>query len=480
MILSRLVYSLISLLTRALAIKTSLFKKSKLTMAHELPYPHICFSIHFDRKNSVRTDQGDNIMATHSDSRSTFPQSVRRWFLQRVSRASAILATAMLLGGVPLLADDQPQPAWEMIKTVSLDGLEVSLSKPRLVARSQRYLWFPTMTRLSGGELFATFSTNLDAIVADRTSSVSWSADDGLTWSEPSSIMPAGDLYAETMLRLKNGDEMLLPFNLYPDGEAMRGWHQIVSGKKGERKVTFTDKSITVSGWPRPDRSFNEKLGLSGFGFNGHGITGMSGEYLATMYGFFKDERRYSLVMVESTDGLAWKFRSLIAGFDCPLAGGEGPCESQTVRLKDGRLMNTFRLASNVPYGQTFSDDDGKTWSAPVAMQDAHSVQPSVAQMGDGSLVLSGGRPGIFAWINRSGDGKEWLPVDLQSHHNENHPQDAIMRSDQTTSYTEVVALDEHSVIVMYDRIPHGWSAIPENASDTNSIWVVMLTWKAN
>ena len=234
--------------------------------------------------------------------------------------------------------------------------------------------------------------------------------------------MPKGDLYAETMLRLKNGDEMLLPFNLYPDGEAMRGWHQIVSGKKGERKVTFTDKSITVSGWPRPDRSFNEKLGLSGFGFNGHGLMGKSDEYLATMYGYFKDEHRYSLVMVESTDGLAWKFRSLIASFDCPLAGGEGPCESQTVRLKDGRLMNIFRLASNVPYGQTFSDDDGRTWSAPVAMQDAHSVQPSLAMMRDGSIVLTGGRPGIFAWINRAGDGRDWLEVDLQSHRNEYHP----------------------------------------------------------
>ena len=91
------------------------------------------------------------------------------------------------------------------------------------------------MTRLSGGELFANFSTNLDAVVADRTSSVSWSADDGLTWSEPSSIKPKDDLYAEAMLRLKNGDEMLLPFNFYPDGDAMRGWHQIVSGKKDTR-----------------------------------------------------------------------------------------------------------------------------------------------------------------------------------------------------------------------------------------------------
>ena len=148
--------------------------------------------------------------------------------------------------------------------------------------------------------------------------------------------------------------------------------------------------------------------------------------------------------------------------------------------------MNIFRLASSVPFGQTFSDDDGKTWSTPVAMKDAHSVQPSLAVMKDGALVLTGGRPGIFAWINRAGDGKDWLQVDLEIHHNENHPQDAITRAqsaftlgDQTTSYTEVVALDEQSVMVMYDRIPHGWIAIPENSFDTNSIWVVKLAWKA-
>src|SRR5262249_13037199 len=136
------------------------------------------------------------------------------------------------------------------------------------------------------------------------------------------------------------------------------------------------------------------------------------GEYLATMYGYFKDEKRYSLALLESKDGRDWKFRSLIAGADCQLAGGEGPCESVTVRLKDGRLMNVFRLASNVPYGQTFSDDDGLTWSEPKAMSEAHSVQPSLAVMPDGSLILTGGRPGIFAWINRAGDGQAWQQVD--------------------------------------------------------------------
>ena len=199
-------------------------------------------------------------IATNAGARSTPTRTVsRRRFLEQTSLGSAILAAASSFGGAALRADDQPKPAWEMTKTVSLEGLEISLSKPRLVARSRGYFWFPTMTRLSGGELFANFSTNRDAVVADRTSSVSWSADDGLTWSEPSSIMPKGDLYAEAMLRLKNGDEMLLPFNLYPDGGAMRGWHKDrsangTSASVGRAGRITRSNSRSWLGGMRPDR----------------------------------------------------------------------------------------------------------------------------------------------------------------------------------------------------------------------------------
>jgi hypothetical protein len=36
--------------------------------------------------------------------------------------------------------------------------------------------------------------------------------------------------------------------------------------------------------------------------------------------------------------------------------------------------------------------------------------------------------------------------------------------------YSEVAALDEQSVIVIYDHIPHSWNAIPQDSQDTNSI----------
>ena len=125
---------------------------------------------------------------------------------------STFILLSLLTADSLLRAADPPQ--WEMTGSIRSEGLDLSLSKPRLVTRSPGYLWFPTMMRLSGGELVANFSTNRDEVVADRTSSVSWSDDNGLTWSPPSSIDPKGDLYAETMLRLENGDGLLLPFNL--------------------------------------------------------------------------------------------------------------------------------------------------------------------------------------------------------------------------------------------------------------------------
>jgi hypothetical protein len=204
--------------------------------------------------------------------------------MPRNIRPAALLVATLALSfhsGIPAA-----EPAdWEMSPPIELDGCRVSLSKPVLVARSRDYLWFPNVKRLSGGELFAVFSTNLDAIVPDRTASMSWSSDGGRTWSEPYSPDPAGDLYAECTLTHESGDELLYPFNMYPHAGGMRGLLQVVSGKKGNRTIDLVKNGVTLSGLPRPDSSFNAKLGLSGFGFNGPTLRSTEGVYLATLYG---------------------------------------------------------------------------------------------------------------------------------------------------------------------------------------------------
>lgn len=139
--------------------------------------------------------------------------------------------------------------------------------------------------------------------------------------------------------------------------------------------------------------------------------------------------------------------------------------------------MCIFRLASNVPYGQTFSDDDGQTWSKPASIAGASSVQPALAVLKSGPIVLTGGRPGLWAWFNAAGDGKDWDRLDLLTHHNACRPEDPIANpATGTSAYTEIVPLDDTSALCIYDRLARGWNAIPKDAKETNSVWVVRMT----
>ena len=232
----------------------------------------------------------------------------------------------------------------------------------------------------------------------------------------------------------------------------------------------------TVTGWPRPDRSFAPDLGVSGFVFNGQVVALKDGKHLTTLYGYFKGDKQYSLVAAESANGVQWTIRSVVADHKCglPMAQNEGPCEAALCRLADGRLMCIFRLGSGLPYGQVWSGDEAKTWTKPVAMTGVYSVEPSLVVLNDGTVALSGGRPGLALWFNTDGTGKGWQKIDTQAHHNACRPRAPVR---QTSSYTELVALDDTHLLYIYDSVPHGWSPIPESAtSDYNSVWVVRIT----
>ena len=233
--------------------------------------------------------------------------------------------------------------------------------------------------------------------------------------------------------------------------------------------------------------------GAASFVFNGQSVRSQAGEYLTTLYGQFEGDKRYSLVMAESSDGFAWRIRAVIAGHDCALEGSEGPCESALCRLADGRLMCVFRLASFVPYGQAFSADDGRTWTTAASIPPL-SVEPSLAVLKGGKvLALSGGRSGIFVWLNADGQGKDWQAIDIVAAHNAARPPSDQIDPDSThcwvsveemrkqpvtgfsSCYTELMALDEHTLLLVYDRIGFGWSPIPDDSDESKSVWAMRL-----
>jgi hypothetical protein len=379
------------------------------------------------------------------------------------------LGLLLVVGSLASAGETVPAQKWQTGSTVEANGIKVTFSKPVLVGRSKGYLWFPTLVRLSSGELLALMSDYADVNVAESTARISWSCDGGLSWGPVSKA-----LGSDGSLTLPNGDTLLMPYYLRPIGDGVMGASYQL-WPKGSRSLKVIKPGITIEGWPRPDKSLDSRLGLSGFVCNGQIVALKEKGYLATLYGHFRDTDRYSLVASESQDGVHWKVRCVVADQKCELPGREGPCESALCRLKDGRLLCVFRLDSGAPYGQCFSTDDGRTWTKPTAMKGAFSVQPSLVTMRRGLVALSGGRPGLFLWLNPDGTGTTWHKFDVLANHNAYRPEETIKTSGNTSSYTEVVAMDDTQLLYIYDRIPFGWGKIPPESPETNSVWVVRV-----
>jgi len=355
---------------------------------------------------------------------------------------------------------------WRDAATVTLDDLRVTLSEPRQVTRSRGYRWFPSLFRYGKDGLAAMISCYADIHVTSSAVLVTRSKDGGLTWTEPVVGVDGGF----DGVVLPDGDLLLLPYYLRPCPDGMHSPYSKLSAATG--LLEYVSSGVTVTGWPRPDRSFAPELGTSGFVFNGQPVPLRSGGWLMTLYGFFAGADRLSLVCAESPDAINWRIRAIVADADCPFPGGDGPSEAALIHQADGRLLCVFRLGSNVPYGQCWSSDEGQTWTAPVQMDGPFSVQPSLARLQGGMLALSGGRAGLYLWLNPAGDALQWQTLDIMAHHNACRPAEPIT-PDTTTAYTEIVALDEHTLLYMYDRIPNSWAAIPDEMDDANSIWVM-------
>ena len=376
---------------------------------------------------------------------------------------------------------------WKSTSPVSLQGLAIELSEPVLVKRSRWYCWFPSLIRQLDGTLWAVMQAYADIHVSSSFFYLSRSRDGGLTWDEPRVIGSAGVSH----LLLADGSVVVLPYYLQPRPGGAIGAPCNVLSPQGQLSVR--PSGVTVTGWPRPLQPLSPDYpDRAGFVFNGQAVRGQRGEYLTTLYGRFEGDSRYSLAFVESEAGFDWRVRSIIAGADCPLKGVEGPCESAICRLLDGRLMCVFRSMSFVPYGQTWSGDDGRTWTKPAAMT-AASVEPSLQVMPAGVLALSGGRPGISLWFSTDGAGACWQSVDIAAHHNACRTQDLInpdstkawVAQDEmirqglggfTSSYTELMRVDDRHLLLIYDRLGCGWHPIPDESDETNSVWVIQIT----
>jgi hypothetical protein len=110
--------------------------------------------------------------------------------------------------------------------------------------------------------------------------------------------------------------------------------------------------------------------------------------------------RRYSHLVRSADEGKTWSHFAVIG------PGGE-PAVAKT---GDRRMTALLRTGPFKPLVQTFSEDAGKTWSAPVLLEEG-SVCPDLVLMSNGLLACSYGRPSGCLMFSADG-GKTW-----SSHH---------------------------------------------------------------
>lgn len=114
--------------------------------------------------------------------------------------------------------------------------------------------------------------------------------------------------------------------------------------------------------------------------------------------------------------------------------------------LRDGSLYAVLRTTDGNGIGPMYasrSRDNGRTWSSPQVIAPA-GVLPRLLRLRNGVLVMSSGRPGVQLRFSRSGMGDDWSPAhDLLAG-------DATKPHQVSCGYTDLVALDKDSFLVVY------------------------------
>lgn len=367
----------------------------------------------------------------------------------------------------------------EKLVVLDLKSVRVTFSEPRLVAESQDFLWFPTLVK-HGDSLLAIMDNLSDTTHTTVTALGAWSDDRGKTWTTPKQ-MP----WCDGAFKLPDGTLQLLPFTVRADPmqEGVYRCDRLTLAPKA-REVAIESNAVTIRGFPKKLAADEKKTGVPNVRFNGDTVPLRDGGFLTTAYGQLDGDPKRRTMVLASPDGRTWTYRATISA-DADLSPSKEGCnESSICRLRDGRLMCVFRRSAYATYGQAWSSDEGVTWTKPQIMKSAHSVQPNLVALADGTLLLSGGRPGIYAWLDLTGKGEDWQEVNLHAHHNSFHPDRAIpvievqksSRDLRTSSYTQMVPLDDKRVLLIYDYVPNGWAAIPADSPLRNQVWCVELT----
>ena len=364
-----------------------------------------------------------------------------------------------------------------------LKGCRLEVGAPVEVDRHAGHFWFPTLHAVSGEDVLCSITTADDKAQGEWPAVLYRSQDGGRSWKRACDIR-----YSPAATVLAPGKVLLMPYELWP----------LAPGEKRNLRADGTTLTCTADGSVSAERTPVKLLGfprdLADYHeselrivANGNILPLRDGRLFMTVYGTFDGEEKYDVFAMSSDDGgRTWEYVSTVARWQDTPGANEGPDESNTVRLADGRLMCVSRVGGGQEFYKCYSADDAATWSKPERMAGVWSVEPKLVRLDGGVILLSSGREGLFLWVCADGAGRAWERFNLAEHHNA-HVADAAMRYAEdflqakggnpaySTAYTGILAVGPDEALVCYDRLGNGWAGSPGPWGEKDAVFCVRV-----
>lgn len=115
--------------------------------------------------------------------------------------------------------------------------------------------------------------------------------------------------------------------------------------------------------------------------------------------------------------------------------------------MEDGTFVTILRTGSTTPMYRASSKDGGLSWTTPTPFT-PNGVAPVMQRLGNGTLVLTSGRPGTQLRFCLDGKGDSWTePIDMVSFMNADGTYDLWGAS---CGYTSILPIDNDSFYMVY------------------------------
>jgi len=362
----------------------------------------------------------------------------------------------------------------------AMNGLRARLSAPRVVAdTSVGRCWYPDILKFATGELMLNYSVNADTNEnTANAQAVCLSFDGGATFDFTYDVNGFHNGGGEPRVSLPDGRIVGTSTFLKPDapGDARSFAAHRWTYDRGGRRYSVEPWGAKVEGLPHgvPPYPAPSRTWWSRINWFSDIVPLEDGSWVSTISLRFAGDELESTVAVASPDeGRHWEYLSTIAGPADTPGANEGFDEPCLLRLDSGELLCVSRVGSGADQqlARSYSPDGGQTWS-PLDRLPAYSVAPQLCKLQNGALLLATGRPGLFLWLSADPRGKAWQSIDLIAHHNAAVPQ-WPMTAGQTTAYTALVEVEPNRALLVYDRAPFGWDAVPAESGERSQIWMV-------